>query len=82
MVTILNLAASVSAQAAPTSHDRTTDARIAELIEIGLARSARFRQLIDSLNASDVIVYVDTKQTRPTLRGYLDHTVSSAGSVR
>jgi hypothetical protein len=83
MVMVLILAASLSTQtAAPTSHVRTADARIAALIDVGLARSATFRQLVDTLNASDVIVYVDTKQTRPMLRGYLAHTMSSAGSVR
>jgi hypothetical protein len=82
MVTILILAASLSASAAPTSHVRTTDTRIAALLDARLTRSKTFRQLVDLLNASDVIVYVDAKQTRPELRGFLAHTMFSAAGVR
>jgi hypothetical protein len=82
MVTILILAASLSAQSAPTSHVRTSDARIAALIEAGLAGSKTFRQLVDTLNASDVIVYVETQQARPALGGYLAHTMFSPEGAR
>jgi len=43
------------------SHVRTNNARLRMEIDEGLARSSLFRQLVAQLDASDVIVYVETE---------------------
>jgi hypothetical protein len=69
-------------QASPTHHVRSTEPKISALINAGLARSSTFQHLVETLDRSDVIVYVDTKLTRPALGAYLAHTVVVAGGVR
>src|SRR5215467_9553019 len=64
---------------APEQHVRTTHPGILALIEAGLSRSDTFRRLVDTLNASDLIVYIEPKLTRQQLGGYLAHNVVIAG---
>jgi hypothetical protein len=56
----------------PVRHVRTTDRRVQYLLRIGVSRSKTFASLMASLNASDVIVYIEPTQTLPaTLAGRL-----------
>jgi DNA-binding PadR family transcriptional regulator len=64
------------------THVRTFEPRILALIETGIRRSETFRHLVDTLNASDVIVYIEPQQTREALGGYLAHTVTAGGAFR
>jgi hypothetical protein len=66
----------------PCEHVRTTEARILTIIELGVARSATFRRLVQTLDASDVIVYIEPKFNRSALAGYLSHRVIVAGPIR
>lgn len=69
-------------QASPMHHVRSTEPKINALINAGLARSSTFRSLVETLDRSDVIVYVDQKLTRNALGGYFPHNVVVAGGVR
>jgi hypothetical protein len=84
MVAALMLASVINVANAPSSgrHVRSADVRIQALLEQGVGRSATFRHLLDTLDASDVIVYVMPKRTRPELSGYLPHRMTVAGSFR
>jgi hypothetical protein len=83
MVTIMVLALAVTAQNSTAErHVRTSEPRILALIDAGISRSQTFRHLVDVLNASDVIVYVEPKQTRQALGGYLAHNITVAGAFR
>ncbi len=63
------------------SHVRTMDSRIRAEIDEGLARSSLFRDLVARLDASDVIVYVETEcAMSPRLFGRL--TFMGAGGGR
>jgi len=64
------------------SHVRATDSRIRAAIADGLEGSALFRDLVARLEASDVVVYVESDQLIPErLQGRLTF-VSSAGGRR
>jgi hypothetical protein len=76
------LLAALAGQAASVRHVRASEPHIVALIETGLARSATFRRLVDTLDRSDVIVYVDPKLTRQSLGAYLAHNVVVSGGVR
>lgn len=82
MVAALMLALTLTAQDPSGRHIRATDARILSLIETGLSESATFRRLVTILNASDVIVYVEPKQMRNVLGGYLSHNIATGGDYR
>jgi hypothetical protein len=82
MVAMLALSAVLTAQDPATSHVRTTEPLVRSLIAQGVARSAAFRHLVDTLNQSDVVVYIDPKITRQALGAYLSHNVVSAGGQR
>lgn len=82
MVTMMMLAVAVAAQDPSIGHVRTNTAKIASLISTGLAHSATFHRLVDTLDHSDVIVYVEPKLTRQALGGYLAHNIVSAGGSR
>jgi len=82
MVGMMVLSAILTAQDPSTSHVRATEPMIRTLIEEGMTRSATFRRLVETLDQSDVIVYIDPKITRETLGGYLSHDVLSAGGRR
>jgi len=81
MLTVMLLAAA-TVQGPPEQHVRTTEPRIAALIESGASLSPTFRRLVAALDASDVIVYVEPKQTRSRLGGYLAHHVVASGGYR
>ena len=55
--------------------------RLAELLGLGISRSSAFRELVEALDASDVIVYVSFA-SNPKLRSYLPHDVVAAGAHR
>jgi hypothetical protein len=56
----------------PDRRVRSVDRRLAALLEVGLQRSSTFAELVRSLNASDVIVYVERSRNLPsTLAGRL-----------
>ena len=73
VATMLALAATLTGQVPQDPHVRTTEHKVTSLIELGLAGSGTFRQLVDKLNASDVVVYVALKEGRDGLGGYLAH---------
>jgi hypothetical protein len=61
-------------------HVRTMDARIRAEINEGMARSAFFRDLVTRLDASDVIVYVETQcPMSPRLFGRLAFMAAGGG---
>ena len=82
MVMIMVLSLAVTAQSSPDRHVRTADPKVRVLIDAGLSRSATFRHLVDILNESDVIVYIEPKRTRQALGGYLAHNVVNRGEYR
>jgi len=82
MVAMLALLVNLTGQFPQDAHVRTTEPRVASLIDLGLTGSATFRQLVDQLNGSDVVVYVALKQTRDGLGAYLAHDVVVAGGRR
>ena len=56
--------------------------RMRELIKIGLKRSVTFRGLVEQLNQSDVVVFLETKKDLPlSLEGRLVF-LTAAGNVR
>ena len=62
------------------SHVRTMDTRLHAEIDEGLARSSLFRDLVARLDASDVIVYVETEcAMSPRLFGRLTFMASGGG---
>jgi hypothetical protein len=82
MVTLTILALALTAQDSSSRHVRSTEPRIVTLIEDGIAGSATFRSLIETLNESDVIVYIKLNRTRLALGGYLAHTIVAQGHYR
>jgi hypothetical protein len=56
--------------------------RFSGLVTAGLSRSDTFRRLVATLNASDVVVYVEPKLTRQALGGYLAHSIVTQGGRR
>jgi len=83
MVTFMMLALMFTAQdSAAKRHIRTADARILAFIEEGLSGSATFRQLVETLDGSGVVVYVEPKVAHDALGGYLLHDVTVAGPYR
>jgi bacterioferritin-associated ferredoxin len=79
---VLASAVGLGGQTVSVAHVRTTEPRVLALVEQGIARSATFRRLIDALNASDVIVYIEPKLHRPALGGYLSHRMVARGGTR
>jgi hypothetical protein len=69
-------AAPASATFSP-SHVRAGDATAAALLRGGLARSATFRAIVESIEHSDLIVYVETRAIR--LPGQLQLAAATPG---
>jgi hypothetical protein len=67
----------------PSSNVRPTHdpSRLRELLASGLVRSATFRGLVASLDASDAIVHVSFESS-PKLRSFLAHTMAATPSHR
>jgi len=82
MVAMLVLSAVLSAQDAPVHHVRASDAKVAALLNAGMSHSTTFREIVDTLDRSDVVVYVESKTDRQALGGYLKHSVVAAGEYR
>lgn len=82
MVTMIMLAATIATYDPSVSHVRTSEPNIRALVEAGRLHSPTFRRLLETLNESDVIVYVRTKLTRPGLYAYLAHNMVTAGGHR
>jgi hypothetical protein len=82
MAILMVLAAILSAQAPSIHHVRSSESKINSVIDAGLVRSPTFRRLVDALDRSDVIVYVDLKLTRQALGAYVAHNIVVAGGVR
>src|SRR6476660_2942860 len=82
MVTMTMLALALTVQDASVRHVRATEPRILALITAGLSRSATLQRLVATLDASDVVVYVAARRSRPALGGYLAHHVTVAGEYR
>src|SRR5437762_12569216 len=82
MVAMLMLTAVLAAQELEGPHVRSGQPEIAVLIATGLSQSSTFRRLVETLNESDVIVYVHPKLRHPALRGYLCHNVAARGGHR
>ncbi len=81
MVTMMLLAA-LTAQEPSLNHVRASAPKIRALMNTGLACSATFRRLVETLDQSDVIVYVEPKRTRQALGGYLAHSIVTASGYR
>jgi len=86
---VLALWLPAAAQSTPGQHVRSSEPRIQALIKTGHERSVTFRSLLDALNASDVIVYIEShvaRESRQTVRenldAYLLHQVASQGGYR
>jgi len=82
MFTLTILALALTAQDSSARHVRSTEPTIVTLIEDGIAGSATFRSLIETLNESDVIVYIRLNRNRQALGGYLAHTIVAQGHYR
>ena len=75
-------AGQVATDTRAANHVRATDLRIRAAIADGLEGSALFRDLVAQLDASDLVVYVESDQVMPDrLQGRLTF-VSSAGGRR
>ncbi len=76
------LAAAGRGDRSPSRHVRSTQLRTEQLLDIGASRSPTFASLRATLEATDVIVYVQTvTQMKPTLDGRLMF-LSSTGKYR
>jgi hypothetical protein len=65
------------------SHVRSSEGRLLDALREGVDRSATFRDLVDALNRSDVIVYVVSRgRMRAGFSAYLSHQIVTAGSHR
>ena len=73
-------AGSVSDEAMPRV--RAVDPRVAGLIESGTRRSATFKQLIERIDTTDGIVYIDVGVCRPPAVACLPHSMTQAGPNR
>jgi len=84
MVAGLVLASMIGIAGLPVSHRhvRASEARILSIVDQGVAESATFRRLVETLDASDVIVYLEPKFDRGSLGGYLSHRMVVAGPMR
>jgi hypothetical protein len=67
---------------APIPRVRTTTAAVATLIEQATTLSATFRGLVDVINATDGLVYVDDGKCPGSIRACLMHSVTIAGPNR
>jgi len=63
-------------------HVRSNDGKVLELIERGEIRSETFWHLLDALDGTDVIVYVEPKAKLRGFGGYLVHHITVAGEQR
>jgi hypothetical protein len=86
LVFLLLIAASTALTAqtftdGPHNHIRTTDRRLLRLLRDGVRSSDTFRQLVDRLRRSDVVVYLDCGGGDPSAAGRLTF-ISAVGGYR
>ena len=67
MVAAIVLMTALTATGGPVPHVRSSVPRIAALLTRGVECSSTVRHLVAALDASDVIVYIEAKQRRPSL---------------
>ena len=79
---VLAQAATLAAQGAATFRVRSSDARIAEFIELAATRSLTFRNLLELIETSDGIVHVEPGECGHGTRACLKVWMTSSGSVR
>jgi hypothetical protein len=63
-------------------HVRSSEQNILALLGAGEIRSPTFRHLLEGLDESDVIIYLDPNSRRTSLYGYLVNHVTIAGRYR
>jgi hypothetical protein len=66
----------------PLRRVRTSDSRLAALLDEALARSATFRTLVDGINQTDGLVLIEYGRCRYGLRACLPLTLTQAGPYR
>jgi hypothetical protein len=76
------LAAPVALTENASSRVRTTDRQLRALMATAIERSPKFRSLIEKLNDSDVIVYLEAKIIREWVGGYLVSRIVAEGEYR
>ena len=81
MVATILLAAAV-AVALPDRHVRSTDSVIQGVLARGQEQSPTLRRLVEVLDRSDVIVYLEMQQRRHEFGAYLSHHIVIAGGNR
>lgn len=78
----INSAALVAAAPPPLAHVRPQEERVTRLLRDGAARSATLRSLVDRIEGSDVIVYLELNpRMKSNLNGMLTW-MTRAGNVR
>lgn len=82
MVATIVLMTTLTAAGGPGPHARSSVPRIAALLTRGVECSSTVRHLVATLDASDVIVYIEPKQRRPSLSGYLSHHIVTVAGIR
>src|ERR1700730_7166436 len=66
----------------PTTQLRTGDASIVEAFRFAYARSTTFRALVDTIESSSDVVYVEAEPPGPRLFRSSLHLISGQGPVR
>jgi hypothetical protein len=70
----------LASERAPVPHLRPLDARLEEIVALGMRDSPSFRALVARLDASDVVVYIRcARRLRTGLEGQLTFVGTSAG---
>ena len=85
VVAIPAFAATHSDPDAPVPHSRvraSSSDLIQNAIDLGRVRSKPFRELVETIDASDGLVYVDEGRCGGSIRGCLLHSVTLAGPFR
>ena len=78
---VVTMVAAGSAHAGD-SRVRTDNPAIAAVIQDGIRRSTTFRRLVEAIDASDGIVFVEEGRCRPSVRACLAFSVKQAGPNR
>ena len=74
--------AAVGSADAGNSRVRTDNPAIAAVIQDGIRRSATFRRIVETIDASDGIVFVEEGRCAPSVRACLALSVKQAGPSR
>jgi hypothetical protein len=79
IVITLVTSAPIGADPAPGPRLRLTDRRLRAILDVGRQESPLFRALVDQLETSDVVVYVQCARLRTRLDGELTFLTKAAG---